>query len=99
MLAIRCVFLAAVFPAAAGIVDGAEAQFGEVGREAAGRRRCHGCGGAESKAGLGQQGQNAKNSRNQPTPDMAVSRRISQFGCCQRSASHVITIAGAVGSS
>lgn len=98
MPAVGCGVLSAVFPACFGIIDGAEAQFGKVGRETAGRRRGQGCGGAEGKTGLGQQGQNAENSRNQPAPGMAVSRRKSQFGCCQRGASHVITIAGAAGS-
>ena len=98
MAAIGRVFLLAVFSAAGSIIDGAEAEFGEVRREAAGRRRSEGGGGAEGEPGLGQEGQNAKNSRNHPTPGMAVSRRIPQFGCCQRGMSHVITIAGAAGS-
>lgn len=99
MIAIGCVFLlAAVFPAAVSIIDSAEAQFAEVRREAAGRRRREGGGGAEGEPGLGQEGQNAKNSRDQPTTGMAVSRRDPQFGCCQRGMSHVITIAGAAGS-
>ncbi len=98
MIAIGCVFLLAVFPAAGSIIDGAKAEFGEVRRKAARRRRSEGGGGTEREPGLCQQSQNAKNSRNHPTPGMAVSRRIPQFGCCQRGMSHVITIAGAAGS-
>ena len=79
-------------------VDGPEAEAGEVGGKASGLDRGAAGGGSEGEARLGQQGQNTENSRDQPAPDMAVSRRISQFGYCQPGASHVITIAGAADS-
>ena len=86
---------AAVIPATIRPVNGAEAKLGEVGGEAAGRRAGQRGGGAEGESGLGQKRQNTENSRDHPAPGMAVSRRISQFGCCQPGALHVITIAGA----
>jgi len=98
MLAIGHVFRLAVFPAAVSIIVGAEAQFGEVCGEAAGGRRSECCGGAKGEPSLRQQGQDSENSRNHPASGMAVSRRKVQFGCCQRGASHVITIAGAADS-
>lgn len=76
-------------------VDGAEAAVGKVRGKASGLGRGAAGGRPEGEARLGEQGENAENSGDQPAPGMAVSRRISQFGYCQPGASHVITIAGA----
>ena len=80
------------------ILEAFEAQFGKIGRKTAGRRCRKGGGGYEGEPDLGQKGQNAKNADNHAALGSAVSCRNSRFGCCQRNASHGVTIAGAAGS-